>query len=338
MLNLGSLPLGKGLILAPMCGITNFPFRQLVRRHGCILAFTEMVSAEGLIRNPSLLVIDKEDHPLVVQLFGADGEVLAEAATLAEAFGADAVDINMGCPAQQVVKTGAGAALLRSPEKAEQILAKVRKAIHIPLTVKIRSGWDRGEIVAVDLSRRAEGAGVDAITLHPRTRAQGFRGKADWQLIGEVKDAVTIPVIGNGDITSASVAIHVRNETGCDGLMIGRAAVGNPWIFGDHPLGGRDPGEPQRPSLEELERTMFHHFALLERAYGAGRALKEMRKHIVGYSRGLPFHATFRKAIMGMTDREAFFEGVQAYFNKLRGYERASLHGRPVGMGGFQGI
>jgi len=317
MFQLGKLSVRDGLILAPMSGITNFPFRQLVREQGCPLTFTEMLSADGLIRKPSLLLLDKEDHPVVVQLFGSDGEVLAEAATIAEALGADVVDINMGCPAEQVVKTGAGAALLRSPEKVEEILGKVRKGIRIPLTIKMRSGWDRERIVAVDLARRAQGRGVDAVTLHPRTKAQGFRGKPDWRLIGEMKEALTIPVIGNGDITSLHLATQLRKETGCDGVMVGRAALGNPWFF-SHPRPSEQESTTTRALAPgEIERTILRHFTLLEHTYGTTRALKEMRKHILGYTRGLPFHASFRKAFMALTHREGFFDVVRSYFEKL---------------------
>lgn len=317
MFKLGKLSVRDGFILAPMSGITNFPFRQLVREQGCPLTFTEMLNAEGLIRKPSRLFLDQEDHPVVVQLFGSDGEVLAEAATIAETLGADVVDINMGCPAEQVVKTGAGAALLRSPEKVEHILDKVRKAIRIPLTIKMRLGWDRESIVAVDLARRAEERGVDGVTLHPRTRVQGFRGKPDWRLIGEMKEALTIPVIGNGDITSPQLATQLRKETGCDGIMVGRAALGNPWIF-SHPRPSEQESTATRPLVfGEIERTILRHFTLLEHSYGTARALKEMRKHIVGYTRGLPFHASFRKAFMALTHREGFFDVVRSYFEKL---------------------
>ncbi len=232
MMKLGNLQLDSNLVLAPMSGITDFPFRRLAKEKGCGLTFTEMVSAEGLLRKrESLLKIEKDDHPVSVQLFSSNPEVLANAAEMAEAMGADAIDINMGCPARQVVETGAGVALMQFPEKVERIIIEVRRKVKVPLTIKIRSGWDREHINAVEISKIAEDCGVDAIFLHPRTKVQGFRGQADWNLIGEVKRAVHIPVIGNGDVTAPSLVKKMLEETGCDGVMIGRGALGNPWIF-----------------------------------------------------------------------------------------------------------
>ena len=187
-MKLGTLQLNSNLVMAPMSGITDYPFRQLAREMGCGLVFTEMVSAEGLLRKGEpLLRIEKDDHPVSVQFFGSNPAVLAEAAARAESSGADAIDLNMGCPAKQVVKTGAGADLMRFPEKARAILVEMRKKVKIPLTIKIRSGWDEEHINAVEISKIAQDCGVDAIFLHPRTKVQGFRGRADWNLIGEVK-------------------------------------------------------------------------------------------------------------------------------------------------------
>lgn len=206
-MRLGNLSLNSNLVLAPMSGITDYPFRQLAREMGCGLVFTEMVSAEGLIRRgEAFLKIKKDEHPVSVQLFGSDPEVLAEAAGIAEAMGADAIDLNMGCPAKQVVMTGAGVDLMRFPEKVKGILIKVRKKVKKPVTIKIRSGWDEKHINAVEISKVAEDCGAEAISIHPRTRDQGFRGRADWNLIGEVKKVVRIPVVGNGDVITPSIA------------------------------------------------------------------------------------------------------------------------------------
>ena len=198
-MNLGNLQLDHPIFLAPMSGITDYPFRQLVKGHGCPFAFTEMVSAEGLLRKgKSFLKIEKDEHPVSVQLFGSNLEILTEASAMVEAAGADAIDINMGCPAKQVIETGAGVDLMRFPEKMKRILIRVRKTIKIPLTIKIRSGWDREQINAVEISKIGEDCGVDAIIIHPRTKAQGFRGRADWNLIGEVKSSQIFLSLGMG--------------------------------------------------------------------------------------------------------------------------------------------
>jgi len=317
-MRIGKLELHNGLIMAPMAGFTDGPFRQLVREMGCCLVFTEMISAEGLVRKKEhLLRINKNEHPVVVQLFGSDHETMVQAAGMAEATGADGVDINMGCPAQPVVKAGAGVDLMRFPEKAKSIIVKVRKTIKIALTVKIRSGWDSKQINAVEISRLVEGCGVDAITIHPRTKTQGFRGQSDWSLIGEVKRAVSIPVIGNGDVTTPSLAKKMMIETGCDGVMIGRGALGNPWIFNPQwsdPLEGTP---PDISFLRERKRVIDRHFSLLQESDGEERALKEIWKHLFWYTKGLPRSASFRSALAGLRERGALFDAVASYFDHL---------------------
>jgi len=315
-MKLGNLQLSSNLILAPMSGITDYPFRRLVREMGCNLAFTEMVSAEGLLRKGrSFLKIEKDEHPVSVQLFGSDPNILAEAAQVAEGMGADAIDINMGCPAKQVVKTGAGADLMRFPEKVKGILFEVRKKVKSLITIKIRSGWDGEHINAVEISKIAEDCGIDAISIHPRTRVQGFRGQADWSLIGEVKRAVHIPVIGNGDVTTPPLAKKMLEETGCDGVMIGRGALGNPWIFrfknSEH--WGREPAMP--PSLEERKNMIHHHFFLIQAHCGEKGAVKTIRKHVYWYTKGFPGCASFHSKLSGLREKNALFEAIHSYFD-----------------------
>jgi len=313
-----NLELHNGLIMAPMAGFTDAPFRRLVKEMGCSLVFTEMISADGLVRKcESLLQLDEGEHPVAVQIFGSNPDIMAEAAGIAEGIGGDIIDINMGCPAQQVVKAGAGVNLMRSPEKAKSIIMKVRKTIKIALTVKIRSGWDREQTNAVEISRLAEGCGVDAITIHPRTKTQGFRGQSDWSLIGEVKRAVSIPVIGNGDVTTPSLAKKMMVETDCDGVMIGRGALGNPWIFNPQWSAPLEGTPPDISFLREKKRVIDRHFSLLQESDGEERALKEIWKHLFWYTRGLPRSASFRSALPRLRERGALFDAVASYFEQL---------------------
>jgi tRNA-dihydrouridine synthase B len=315
-MKLGNLQLRSSVFLAPLSGVTDYAFRQLAKEMGCGLAFTEMVSAEGLLRKgDSFLRIGQDEHPVSVQLFGSDPEALAEAASRAEAMGADAVDLNMGCPAKQVVKRGAGVDLMRFPDKVKRILAEVRKKVKGPFTVKIRSGWDRENINAVQIAKIAEDSGVDAISLHPRTKAEGFRGQADWTLIGEVKTRVSIPVIGNGDVTSPSLAKKMFKETSCDAVMIGRGALGNPWIFLQEDSEG---GLKALPSLEDRQRIILHHLSLLQGHYGEKAAVKEIRKHLYWYTKGLPHCASFHSRLSRLKEKEALLETLESYFDFIR--------------------
>jgi nifR3 family TIM-barrel protein len=325
-MKLGNLQLSSNLILAPMSGITDYPFRRLAREMGCSLVFTEMVSAEGLLRKGrSFLRIEEDEHPVSVQLFGGDQNILAEAAQVAEGMGANAIDINMGCPAKQVVKTGAGADLMRFPEKVKGILIEARKKVKSLITIKIRSGWDGEHINAVEISKIAEDCGIDAIFIHPRTRVQGFRDRADWSLIGEVKRAVHIPVIGNGDVTTPPLAKKMLEETGCDGVMIGRGALGNPWIFrfknSEH--WGREPAI--LPSLEERKNMIHHHFLLTQALYGEKGTVKEIRKHVYWYTKGLPCCSSFHSKLSGLREKEALFEAIHSYFDFVQRKNQCQL-------------
>jgi nifR3 family TIM-barrel protein len=296
------------MFLAPLSGITDFPFRQIAREQGCSLAFTEMVSADGLLRKGrSFLRIGEGEHPVSAQLFGSIPEILAEAAQSAESAGADAIDINMGCPAKQIVGPGAGADLLRFPGKVKEVLTKVRRAVTSPLTVKIRSGWDEEHINAVEISKIAEDCGVDAVSIHPRTKSQGYGGRADWDLIGKVKKAVRIPVVGNGDVTSSFLARRMLEETGCDGVMIGRGALGNPWIFGLDDSGA--------PTLDERKRMIHHHFTRVKAYYGKRWAVKKFQKHVYWYTKGLRGCASFHSRLSGLKEEEDLLEAIQSYFD-----------------------
>ncbi len=316
-MKLGTLPLSSHLILAPMAGITDYPFRQIVREMGRGLTVTEMVSAEGLLRKGrSLLKLKKGEYPVSVQLFGSDPETLAEAAGEAQDMGAALVDLNMGCPAQQVVKAGAGAALMCSPERVKKILTRMRREITCLLTIKIRSGWDEKQINAIEISKLAEECGVDAITVHPRTKAQAFRGQADWNLIARVKRSVRIPVIGNGDVFTPSLIQEMLEKTGVDGVMIGRGALGNPWIF--RRTDTCPETSEQGISFEERQNMILRHLSLIEDHYGKVHSIYEMRKHLYWYTKGLPCCKSFHAALSQVKEVGGLYQALYRYFETIQ--------------------
>lgn len=298
-MRIGRLNLTNNLVLAPMAGITDLPYRLIMKRFGAGLVFTEMVSANGLIRagrrTRELLRSDPAERPLGVQLFGSDPAVLAEAARLVGNAG-ELLDLNLGCPVNKVVRSGAGSALLRDPPLIGRIVAAVVRASDLPLTVKIRSGWDAHSINFLEVARIAEAEGAAAVTLHPRTRAQGFGGQADWQQIAELKAALKIPVLGSGDIFHAEDALNMLASTGCDGVMIGRGGYGNPWLIRNI-LQMQAGLSPVLPSPLERVRVAQEHLEGFAAMFGVAKALREMRKHLCWYSRGLSGAAGFRTRI-----------------------------------------
>jgi tRNA-dihydrouridine synthase B len=314
---IGSLTLKNRLFLAPMAGVTNLPMRIIAREGGASLTFTEMVSVNGLTREGrksfDLLKTVPEDRPIAMQLFGDEPEMLAEAARLVEEHG-EAIDINMGCPVRKVVGTGAGSALLKDPAKVAQIVRAVRRATKLPLTIKIRSGWTCSDDVFLDIGRIAQEEGCDAITLHPRSRAQMFEGHSDWSKIAELKQSVKIPVIGSGDLFCAADVVAMLKETGCDAVMVARGSMGNPWIFRDA-LSLLRGEEPAAPTVAERLAVARRHLALFAEHEGDRVALMEMRKHLSWYSKGLPGAAQFRACVNHIESTGDLVAAMETFFN-----------------------
>lgn len=320
-MKIGVLSLKNEMILAPMAGITNLPFRLINRGFGVGLTFTEMISANGLIRGMRktlhYLNAHPDDKPLGVQIFGADPAILAESARIITDMGADLLDINMGCPVKKVVKTGAGAALMKDPALIAAILKAVRKGTHLPLTVKMRAGWQPQRINVMEVAGIAEDSGVDAVIVHPRTAVQGFEGAADWSLIERVKARLHIPVIGNGDIRKGEDAARMMRTTGCDGVMVGRGCLGNPWIFhqmNEHLQGRVD---PLPPSLDQREQMIRHHLALELAAAGEIAGMKIFRKHLLWYTKGLKWSSQFRQMISAVEEKTLLLDKLHAFFAGL---------------------
>jgi nifR3 family TIM-barrel protein len=319
-LKIGSLELADNLLLAPMAGITNLSMRLLAREQGASLCFTEMVSVNGLVRDGeksfALMRGVPADRPLGLQLFGDDPDLLAEGARLSAGYG-DLIDINMGCPVRKVVGSGAGSALLQNPGKVGAIIAAVRRATSLPLTVKIRSGWSADSLNYLLIGRIAQEEGADAVTLHPRTRSQMFEGRADWQHIALLKNALTIPVIGSGDLFTAEDVCAMLRETGCDGVMIARGALGNPWIFRES-LALQRGQEKNPPSPEEKYAVAMRHLARFIDNSSERVAVREMRKHLCWYARGVQGAAQFRSAVNRLEDRTGLEKAMYDFFMQRR--------------------
>jgi nifR3 family TIM-barrel protein len=311
---------GKAL-LAPMAGISNLPFRLLARSFGCALAFTEMISANGIIRKSNrtleYLRTCADDNPLGAQIFGADPEIMAEAARIVANYGVDLIDINMGCPVKKVIKVGAGAILMKDPDRVSRIIRAVKKAVRIPVTVKIRSGWTRRSVNAVEISRVAEKSGADAIIVHGRTADQGFGGVADWKVIAEIKKKVNIPVIGNGDIWQPQDAIRMLQETSCDAVMVGRGALGNPWIFKGIVQACSGQIKDYLPNLDERQKVIKKHWEMETGYIGVKLANKNFRKHLLWYTKGLESSTRFRQLAGKLRDGESVMNELDEYFRSL---------------------
>ncbi|MBE9535527.1 MAG: tRNA dihydrouridine synthase DusB [Proteobacteria bacterium] len=319
-LKIGELELGQGLILAPMAGITDLSFRRIAKSFDVDLVTSEMVSSEGLVRNKAstkmLLQSHAEEKPLAVQLFGSDPKVVAEAARIVADEGADIIDLNMGCPVPKVVRQGAGAALLRDAATVAILVDAVRQAVSIPVTVKTRSGWSQSKINVLEVARVAEDAGADAITIHPRTARQGFSGSADWSLIARVKQAVNIPVIGNGDVTRPEDVGKMRKLTQCDGVMIGRGAMGNPWIF--EQARQLTKGQPlYSPTPQERLDVVRRHLELYEESLHGRQSLSGVRSRLMWYSKRLRGSARLRASLSDCRHLEDMIKFCEDFFSSL---------------------
>ncbi len=317
-LQIGNVTLENNVILAPMAGVTDLPFRLLCREQGAGLVCMEMVSAKAIYYNnkntESLMEIHPQEGPASLQLFGSDPKLLGEMAKRIEERPFAILDFNMGCPVPKVVNNGEGSALMKEPKLVEEILTALVKAVSKPVTVKIRKGFDQAHENAVEIARIAESCGVGAIAVHGRTREQYYSGSADWECIARVKEAVRIPVIGNGDVDSPEAAERLLSQTGCDGVMIGRAAQGNPWIFG-RTVRYLETGEVQEKPGPEQKRDMVLRHAALQLAYkGEYTGVREMRKHLAWYTVGMPHSARFRQLINTMERMEELTEGVERIF------------------------
>ena len=311
-LKIGSVTLPNNLILAPMAGVTDLPFRLLCKEQGAGLLCMEMVSAKAILyknRNTeSLLEIDPRENPVSLQLFGSDPEIISTIAHQIEERPFDILDLNMGCPVPKIVNNGEGPALMKNPKLAGEIIRRTVRAIDKPVTVKIRKGFDDEHINAVEMAKIAEDAGAAAVAVHGRTREQFYSGKADWDIIRQVKEAVSIPVIGNGDLLTAEDVIAMEEQTGCDGFMIARGAQGNPWIFRQI-LHYFETGEHlAKPTLEEVTQMILRHARMMLEFKGEYIGIREIRKHAAWYTAGYPNSARLRVAINNVESFEALEE------------------------------
>lgn len=315
-MKIGNVEIENSLALGPMAGVTDLPFRLLCKEQGCGILYSEMVSAKAILyknKNTDVLLnIDKREHPVGIQLFGSDPDIMAEIGSRVAEGNCDFIDINMGCPVPKIVNNHEGSYLLTQPKLVEEILTKMVKAINKPVTVKTRKGFKDGESQAVEIAKIAESCGVAAVAVHGRTREQYYSGKADWDIIKAVKEAVKIPVIGNGDIFSPQDAKAMKEYTGCDGLMVGRAARGNPWIFKEINEYLKTGIVPEKPSAEEVKNMILKHASMLIEYKGEYTAVREMRKHIAWYTQGLPHSAELRRRCNEIVSWESLKEVIES--------------------------
>ena len=314
-LTIGDVELENNLILAPMAGVSDLPFRILCKEQGCGLMYTEMVSAKAILyknRNTKpLMEVHEEERPVALQLFGSDPEIVSSIAAQVEDGPYAFIDINMGCPVPKVVNNGEGSALMKNPRLVEELLSALVKRVKKPVTVKFRKGFNDDSVNAVEIAKIAESCGVSAVAVHGRTREQFYSGKADWDIIRQVKEAVKIPVIGNGDIFTPEDAKRMLEETGCDGLMIARGAKGNPWIF-SRTLHYLETGELlPPPDRNQIKETLLRHGQLQIQFKGEYLGIREMRKHLAWYTAGLPHSSALRNDVNQAETWEQFYDLVQ---------------------------
>ena len=313
MFTIGSLKIPHRLLMAPMCGMTLKPFRRIVKDYGAGLVATQMVNAKALRMGDQktlrLLDYDESERPITFQLFGNDADDLAEGARIAQDLGPDLIDLNMGCPAKKIVSGGGGSALLREPDLAKQILKKMRAVLKIPFTVKMRSGWDKEYDEAIHIAKIAQDSGVDAITLHARTNEQGYKGSANWKLIKAFRENLSIPVIGNGDVSNKEGIHRMLKETGCDAVMVGRAAISAPWIFKSY-LTESD----YQPTIEEKRKTILRQYELFFDFFGLDHGIRQMRKFLCTYTKGIRDGAAFRNRIVSLNEWFPLRNAINEFF------------------------